>query len=192
MSDKENKNRSRLWKGLLAAAVLLIVTFCAYTAARAVSFKKTQSPRELTSGEFADLTNLLINQNPKKYQALKKLPYNIAQPQLDIWARSAILIDVSNGNILYEKNPDEIIPPASMTKLFAMYVVEAEVAAGRLSYDQVIPLPPQSWACNMPPHSSLMFLGQGQRVTLEELLLGLSIWTGNQRETERRVQGSVR
>ena len=179
MSDKENKNRSRLWKGLLAAAVLLVVTFCAYTAARAVSFKKTQSPRELTSVEFAALTNLLINQNPQKYQALKKLPYNIAQPQLDVWARSAILIDVSNGNILYEKNPDEIIPPASMTKLFAMYVVEAEVAAGRLSYDQVIPLPPQSWACNMPPHSSLMFLGQGQRVTLEELLLGLSICSGN-------------
>ena len=180
MSDKtENKSRFRLWKALAAAAALLVIIFCAFTASRAVSFKKTQNARELTSQEFASLENYLIEQFPEKYQYLKALPYNIGQPQLDVWARSAILIDVSNGNVLYEKNADAVIPPASMTKLFAMYVVEEEVAAGRLSYDQLIPLPPESWACNMPPHSSLMFLGKDQRVTLEELLLGLSICSGN-------------
>lgn len=100
-------------------------------------------------------------------------------PPLDIYAESAILIDISNGSILYEKNADEIIPPASMTKLFAMYVVDQEVAAGNLSYDDIIPLPEESWACNMPPHSSLMFLGEGQIVTLNELLLGLCISSGN-------------
>ncbi len=179
-SDRtENKKRFRIWQGILAAVVLLIICFCGFTASRAIDFKKNQTARELSTQEFADLGNYLISQYPEKYNYLKALPYNISQPQLDVWARSAILIDVSNGNILYEKNADAVIPPASMTKLFAMYVVEEEVKAGRLSYDQVIPLPPESWACNMPPHSSLMFLGQGQRVTLEELLLGLSICSGN-------------
>ena len=179
MSVKNNKFCIRLWHIFAAAAVLLIISFFCFTASRAVSFKKTQNARDLTSQEFASLGNYLMNQYPEKYQYLKPLPYNIGQPQLDVWARSAILIDVSNGNVLYEKNADAVIPPASMTKLFAMYVVEEEVAAGRLSYDQIIPLPPESWACNMPPHSSLMFLGKGQRVTLEELLLGLSICSGN-------------
>ena len=163
MTDKpDTKKRFRLWHGLVAAAALLLISFFSYTAVRAVSFKKTQVARELTAQEISSLGNLLINQYPQKYKYLKSLPYNIGQPQLDIWAKSAILIDVSNGNVLYQKNADEIIPPASMTNLFSMYVVEEEVGAGRLSYDQVIPLPSESWACNMPPHSSLMFLGKDQ------------------------------
>lgn len=180
MSDKSDKKQSfRLWHAIAASAAFLILVFFTFTAVRAVSFKKTQTARELTSKEFEDLGNLLIQQYPEKYSYLKSLPYNIGNPQLDILAKSAILIDVSNGCVLYQKNADLIIPPASMTKLFAMYVVEEEVAAGRLFYDQIIPLPAESWACNMPPHSSLMFLGQDQRVTLEELLLGLSICSGN-------------
>ena len=179
MSENKDSKRFRLWHALVAAAALLIISFFTFTAVRAVNFKKTTNARKLSAQEMSSLGNLLINQYPQKYQYLKSLPYNIGKPQLDVWAKSAILIDVSNGNVLYEKNADAVIPPASMTKLFAMYVVEEEVAAGHLSYDQVIPLPPECWACNMPPHSSLMFLGQGQRVTLEELLLGLSICSGN-------------
>ena len=163
----------------LAFAALLIFSFTLFTGLRALSFKKTQDAAELTAEETYELTQFLLSEYPSEYQTLKKLPYNISQPVLDVWAKSAILVDVSNGSIIYEKNADEIIPPASMTKLFAMYVVEEEIASGRFSYDQEIPLPPESWACNMPPHSSLMFLGKGQRVTLEELLLGLSICSGN-------------
>ncbi len=179
MSDNKDLKRFRLWHALVAAAALLIFCFCVFTANRAISFKKTVQPIELSAEQAESLSQLLIEKYPSEYQVLKKLPYNIGEPQLDIWAKSAILIDVSNGNILYEKNADAIIPPASMTKLFSMYVVEEEIASGRFSYNQVIPLPLESWACNMPPHSSLMFLGKDQRVTMEELLLGLSICSGN-------------
>lgn len=178
MSENENKNLN-IKKILLAAFALIILSLISFTAARAFSFEKTQDAASLTAEEAFDLTQFLLSNYPEEHQTLKKLPYNIGEPQLDIWAKSAILIDVSNGNILYQKNADSIIPPASMTKLFAMYVVEEEIAAGRFSYDQLIPLPPESWACNMPPHSSLMFLGKDQRVTMEELLLGLSICSGN-------------
>ena len=163
----------------LAAAALIVFSFVVYTGVRAAAFKKTQNASPLSAEESFELTQFLLSKYPSEYQILKKLPYNISEPSLDVWAKSAILVDVSNGSILYQKNADEIIPPASMTKLFAMYVVEEEIASGRFSYDQQIPLPPESWACNMPPHSSLMFLGKGQRVTMEELLLGLSICSGN-------------
>ena len=177
--DKAEKSGFRLWHAFVGAAALLVITFCAYTAKRAFDLKNTQDAAPLTAEQVFDLNEILYSQYPSEHQLLKKLPYNIGQPQLDVWAKSAILLDVSNGNILYEKNADQIIPPASMTKLFAMYVVEEEITSGRFSYDQVIPLPPESWACNMPPHSSLMFLGKGQQVTMEELLLGLSICSGN-------------
>jgi len=45
--------------------------------------------------------------------------------------------------------------------------------------DDIVPLPPESWAQNAPLHSSLMFLEQGQTVTLHELLLGLAVSSGN-------------
>ncbi len=176
MSDKKKKG----W-GLAAlfASALLLFSFFTYTGVRALSFQKCQDALPLTAEQTYELKELLITNYPEEYKVLKKLPYNIGSPNLDVWAKSAILIDTSNGNILYEKNADAVIPPASMTKLFAMYVVEEEIASGRFCYDQVIPLPPESWACNMPPHSSLMFLGKDQRVTMEELLQGLSICSGN-------------
>lgn len=110
---------------------------------------------------------------------ISELPYSYEQPELDISAGSAILIDSSNGCILYEKNADELIPPASMTKLVAMFVVEQEIATGRISYDDQVPLPPECWAINQPWDSSLMYLAEGQRVTLDELLQGLSVMSGN-------------
>ena len=131
--------------------------------------------------EFSKLTSVepVVFEQEKNTELLQPLPYTLPDLGIDVGADSAILIDVSNGCVIWEKNADKVIPPASMTKLFAMYLVEQEVAAGRLHYDDIIPLPPECWACNMPPHSSLMFLGKGQVVTLEELLLGLSICSGN-------------
>lgn len=107
------------------------------------------------------------------------LPYPVTPANLTVHSGSAILIDAATGSILYEKNADAVIPPASMTKLVVMYVVFQEIATGRISLDDVVPLPPESWAVNAPPQSSLMFLAEGQIVTLRELLLGLAVASGN-------------
>lgn len=180
-SQKKNQksNLKKFLKIIISVILLLILSFCSIVTVRAFSFKKSTSAPPLTQIQIQQLESILLQNYPQNYQILKNLPYNISQPNLDVWANSAILVDVSNGNVLYEKNADKIIPPASMTKLFAMYVVEEEISAGRLSYDQKITLPAETWACNMPPRSSLMFLGKGQKVTVEELLLGLSISSGN-------------
>lgn len=145
----------------------MVMAFFIFTGVRRAEFSKLTSAQAVL---FEKNTNNAL---------LKPLPYTLPDLGIQIGAEAAILIDVSNGCVIWEKNADQVIPPASMTKLFAMYLVEQEVAAGRLNYSDIIPLPPECWACNMPPHSSLMFLGKGQIVTLEELLLGLSICSGN-------------
>lgn len=166
-------------RSVIVALSSIILAFGIFTGVRCYDLANTTEPVELSRLDEARLEGVLSRTYPEQYKTLKSLPYSIPKQELDVWAESAIIINASNGNVLYEKNADEIIPPASMTKLFAMYVVDEEVSAGRLSYDQIIPLPPETWACNMPPHSSLMFLGEGQKVTLEEVLLGLSIASGN-------------
>lgn len=157
----------------------ILLAFFIFVGIRTNSFNKTTEAKPLSNQEALYISQLNQKNYASRYQLLQNLPYNLTNPNLDIFAESAILIDVSSGSIIYEKNADEIIPPASMTKLFTMYIVDQEVSSGRLHYDDIIPLPPESWACNMPPHSSLMFLGEGQIVTLEEILLGLSIASGN-------------
>ncbi len=145
----------------------LLAAFFIFTGVRSAQFRKL------------DAAEPVLFEQKKNDELLQPLPYTLPDLGIDVGADSAILIDSSNGCVIWEKNADKVIPPASMTKLFAMYVVEQEITAGRLHYDDIIPLPPECWACNMPPHSSLMFLGKGQIVTLEELLLGLCICSGN-------------
>lgn len=177
-SEKETKKNKILKYGGLTIAGI-IAAFCILVIVRTGIYKQTKEALELNQNEIYQLNDYLAQNYKERHGLLHGLPYRLAEPNLDVLAESAILVDVSNGNVIYQKNPDEVIPPASMTKLFAMYVVDQEVAAGNLSYSDYIELPPESWACNMPPHSSLMFLGEGQKVTLEELLLGLSICSGN-------------
>ena len=166
---------------ILAAAGLLVL------AASAVSFvsyiKGFKHPERLaspTSEQQAYLTDYLNQTYPaKREHILRGLPYATVDAQLDIAAESAILIDTANGCVLYEKNADEAIPPASITKLFVMYIAFQEIEAGRISLDDVVPLPESSWAINLPADASLMFLGQGQIVTLRKLMQGLAIASGN-------------
>lgn len=94
-------------------------------------------------------------------------------------SHAAVLMDAATGVTLYNKNGNDLISPASLTKLMTMHIALEEVAAGRASLDEIVDLPRQSWAISQPPRSSLMFLGAGQRVSLRELLLGLAISSGN-------------
>jgi D-alanyl-D-alanine carboxypeptidase (penicillin-binding protein 5/6) len=131
--------------------------------------------KELSEGMRSDLNVVLSH----SFSLLRPLPYSVNVPTLSIKAKSVILVDADNGFILYEKNADKIIPPASLTKLVVMYIAMKEVEAGNMSLSDIVPLPPQAWAINAPPGSSLMFLGEGQRVTLDELLRGMAVVSGN-------------
>ena len=104
--------------------------------------------------------------------------YGIPLPP-SIAARSAVVMDAESGSLLFEKNPDQSIPPASLTKLVAIYTAMQAVEQGKISLKDIITPPPKAWAVNMPPESSLMFLGKNQQVSVEELMLGMSVVSGN-------------
>lgn len=102
----------------------------------------------------------------------------IPQPPA-IQAHSAVVLDAASGALLFEKNPDQSIPPASLTKLVSMYVVMQAVEDGTIDVSDTLIPPQQAWASSMPHGSSLMFLGKNQRVSVEELLQGLAVVSGN-------------
>jgi len=112
------------------------------------------------------------------YQAQSAL-IPIIETAPEIISRAAVLIDAHTGTVLYSKNPDDEIPPASLTKLMTMHLVMKEIEEGRASYDEIVPITVESWAQNQPYRSSLMFLEPGQIVTLREILLGLAVVSGN-------------
>jgi D-alanyl-D-alanine carboxypeptidase (penicillin-binding protein 5/6) len=96
-----------------------------------------------------------------------------------VLARSAVLIDFKSGKILFEKNADEAIPPASLTKLVTIHVAYDAMAKGQIACDDMVFPGPNSWFQNIPAGSSLMFLEKGQRVSVMDLLRGLAVSSGN-------------
>jgi len=120
---------------------------------------------------------LLFLCGPRLFAQDSLAPYLADAPE--ITSQAAVLLDAETGTVLYAKNPDEEIPPASLTKLMTMHLVLKEVDAGKASLDEIIPVGTESWALKQPPRSSLMFLAPGQIVTLREIMLGLAVSSGN-------------
>ncbi len=94
-------------------------------------------------------------------------------------ARAALLMDATTGTVLYEKNADLPIAPASLTKLMTIHIALEEVNQGLYNLNDTVSLPKATWGSSQPEGSSLMFLAPGQIVTLHELLLGLAVSSGN-------------
>lgn len=90
-------------------------------------------------------------------------------------ARAAILIDYRSGDVLFEKSPDLPIPPASMSKLMTALVAFEEIEAGNLTLDQTLPVSERAWRMG----GSRMFVEVGTRVSVDELLQGIIVQSGN-------------
>ena len=101
----------------------------------------------------------------------------------EIISKSAVVMDAVTGTIVFSKNPDEEIPPASLTKLMTMHLAFREIRAGSASFDEIITPGRESWAVNQLPLSSVMNLASGQSASLRELLLGMAIFSGNDAAT---------
>jgi len=97
----------------------------------------------------------------------------------DIVSRSAVLVDAETGTVLFFKNPNDPIPPASLTKLMTMHIVMTAIKEGKTNMNEFVPITRESWALSQPPRSSLMFLAPGQYVTVREILTGLAVVSGN-------------
>ncbi len=163
---------------IILSALCIFCSFCISDVRKMI--RAENYVQELTEEQKVQLKQELDEKFPVRTEInLSELPYNLAKPDFIIHAGSAILIDTVTGSILYEKNADEPIPPASLTKIVEMYVLFQAVENHEVSLDDVVPLPPQCWSENLPSDASRMYLGKNQRVTLKELMLGLAIASGN-------------
>ena len=98
--------------------------------------------------------------------------------EFDIKARTAILQDYLSGEILYEKNPDHSIYPASMTKIMTTIVAFDLLERGELKLDEKFIISENAWRLSASGYSS-MFIMVGDEVSVENLLKGIIIASGN-------------
>ena len=90
-------------------------------------------------------------------------------------ASNYILIDSTSGRILAEKNADERIEPASITKIMTGYVAADQIAKGFVSLDDQVLISENCWRKG----GSKMFIREGTRVSLSDLIKGMVIQSGN-------------
>jgi serine-type D-Ala-D-Ala carboxypeptidase (penicillin-binding protein 5/6) len=97
---------------------------------------------------------------------------------LEINARTAILQDFLSGEILYEKEPDRSIYPASMTKIMTSIIAFDLIKSGDLSLDDKFIVSEKAWRLSTAGYSS-MFIMVGDEVSVEDLLHGIITASGN-------------
>ena len=96
----------------------------------------------------------------------------------EIKARTAILQDYLSGEILYEKDPDKSIYPASMTKIMTSIIAFDLIKNGDLTLDEKFLISENAWRLSSAGYSS-MFIMVGDEVSVENLLKGIIIASGN-------------
>lgn len=100
------------------------------------------------------------------------------EPQIN--APHAILIDAENGGVLYERDPDKLIFPASLAKLMTAEYVFHEIKEGRVKLTDEYVVSENAWRKGgAPSHSSTMFAALHSRVSVDDLLHGVVIQSAN-------------
>lgn len=93
----------------------------------------------------------------------------------EVALKSYILVDAGSGEVLASQNPDEPMHPASLTKMMTAYLAEMELAAGNIKLDDKVLVSEKAWSLG----GSTMFIEVGERVSVEDLLKGIIIISGN-------------
>ena len=96
-----------------------------------------------------------------------------AAPEIN--AKSYVLIDYNSGKVIASKNPDEKLPPASLTKIMTAYIAASEIAAGHIHLDDMVTVSEKAWKME----GSRMFIEVNSKVSVRDLLKGIVIQSGN-------------
>ena len=103
------------------------------------------------------------------------LPTHAQAAQVDITAPSAILMEKSTGEILFEQDSHAVYEPASVTKIMTLLLVMEAIDAGSLSWDDVITASP--YACSMG--GSQIWLKEGEQLTVSEMVKAVAVASAN-------------
>jgi serine-type D-Ala-D-Ala carboxypeptidase (penicillin-binding protein 5/6) len=108
------------------------------------------------------------------------LPVTAAAPPFETAAPVAYMVDLSSGAVLYAKDADRRIPPASMAKMMTAHLAFRLIQQGKFKLDQKFTVKPETWAkWHGPEAGSTMFLSPGEEVSIENLLHGIVTLSGN-------------
>src|SRR5580765_3811860 len=116
--------------------------------------------------------------------SLLTVPAGAAAPPFETPASVAYMIDVSSGAVLYAKDADRRIPPASMAKMMATHVAFDLIKRGQLDPNKICTVRPETWQqWHGTAAGSLMFLSPGEQVSVANLLRGIVTLSGNDATT---------
>ena len=112
--------------------------------------------------------------------ALLAVPAGAAAPPFETAATTAYMVDLSSGAVLYAKDADRRMPPASMAKMMATHVAFELIRRGELRPDRMCTVRPETWQrWHGPAAGSTMFLSPGEQVSVRNLLHGIVTLSGN-------------
>src|SRR4051795_4027865 len=112
--------------------------------------------------------------------AALSIPAAAAAPPFETPARVAFMIDLSSGAVLYDKNGDVRMPPASMAKMMTAHLAFNMIKKGEHKMSEICQVRPETWQkWHGPAAGSTMFLSPGEQVSIENLLHGIVTLSGN-------------
>ncbi|WP_294275483.1 D-alanyl-D-alanine carboxypeptidase family protein [uncultured Sphingomonas sp.] len=107
-------------------------------------------------------------------------PSIAAAPQFDTPAPVAFMKDLSSGAILFQRDADRRMPPASMAKMMTVYVAFDLIKKGQLKLNDMVTVQPETWKkWHGPQAGSTMFLSPNEQVSVANLLYGIVTLSGN-------------
>jgi len=109
---------------------------------------------------------------------LAAMPATAAAPTFDTPAPVAYMVDLSSDAVLYAKDIDHRMPPASLAKMMTVYVVFDMLKKGQLKADQQFTMSPETWK-KWHSQGSTMFLKADESVSVDNLLKGIVTLSGN-------------
>ena len=93
-------------------------------------------------------------------------------------AKSWLLMDFDSGEVLASANPDEPLPPASLTKMMTSFLVEQALRSGKLKKDDLVTVSQNAW-CRGSSTESCMYLPLNSQATVIDILRGIVVQSGN-------------
>ena len=103
------------------------------------------------------------------------IPFNVHAEELLENAVSGMLIEASTGKVIYEKNINEKVAVASMTKMVAQIIIMEEIEKGTIKWDDIVTVSKN--AADMG--GSQIYLAEGEKMSIRDLMKGISVASGN-------------
>lgn len=100
---------------------------------------------------------------------------NVPSAQLDVNAKAAVLMEASTGQILYENNPDEELPIASVTKIMTMLLIMEALDSGKIQMNEMVTSSERAKSMG----GSTMFLETGEQLSVHDMLKGIAVASAN-------------